>query len=59
MKYHNAKAISPVINACIILYTSSCRVQLLDVYAEFFPSLYTYMHQKEQEVTSLLDFFYK
>ena len=34
-----------------------CRVQLLDVYAEFFPSLYTYMQKKEQEVTSLLDFF--
>ena len=32
MKYHNAKAISPVIKAYIVSYTGSCRVQLLDCY---------------------------
>ena len=32
MKYHNAKAISPVINFVIIVCTISCRAQLLDGY---------------------------
>ena len=32
MKYHNAKAISPVIKADIISSTGSCRAQLLKDY---------------------------
>ena len=32
MMYHNAKAISPVIKAVIVISTGSCRAQLLDCY---------------------------
>lgn len=39
MRYHNAKAISPVINAVITICTGSCRAQLLNDYLKIAPNI--------------------